>query len=144
VIYNNFDQYTGKPFNTKVLTHLPDGTVITDAIVSQANGVVFKNKPEHGGGYSVRSEYLEVGKLFLEKDTMQDVRDLSTTEILLLKWGYYLGVKLNGYYVKGDTPTPIEYFLSDTTDEDDGGSIIQVGDVKIEHIFEGSIHTAYF
>lgn len=84
------------------------------------------------------------GELFLEKDTMAEMRDLSLIEILLLKAGYYKGVRLNGYYVKNDTPGPIDYILSSSSDADDGGSVITVGDIKLEHLFVGSINGVYY
>lgn len=84
------------------------------------------------------------GELFLEKNTMAEMRGLSPVEILLLRSGYYRGVKLNGYYAKGDTPAPIEYRLSTTSDSDDGGSVIEVGAVKLEHIFIDLLNVSYF
>ena len=76
------------------------------------------------------------GELFLEKDTMAEMRGLSSMEILLLKASYYKGVRLNGYYAKNDTPAPIEYYLSNTLDTDDEGSVVVVGDIKLEHEFK--------
>lgn len=84
------------------------------------------------------------GELFLEKDTMAEMRGLSPVEILLLRSGYYRGVKLNGYYAKGDTPGPIEYLLSTTSDADDGGSVIETGGIKLYHEFVGEINIKYF
>src|SRR5690606_37459438 len=84
------------------------------------------------------------GELFLEKDTVSQMRDLSSTEILLLKMGYYKGVKLNGYYEKGDTPAPIEYYLSETAESDDGGSVFEVGGIKLEHKFTESLDLSYY
>lgn len=84
------------------------------------------------------------GELFLEKDTMAEMRGLSSIEILLLKASYYKGVRLNGYYVKNDIPSPIEYVLSETSDADDGGSVITVGDIKLEHDFGLIYNVLYF
>lgn len=83
------------------------------------------------------------GLNFLEKDTMTQMRALSSTEILLLRMGYYKGVKLNGYYIKGDTPAPIIYNLSNTSEEDDDGSVIEVDSVKLEY-FGGINHVEYY
>src|SRR5690606_35560101 len=106
---------------------------------SKAGGSVYlKYKgteyPDYTGSY-FRVNLPNFGELFLEKDTVAQMRALSSTEVLLLKMGYYKGVKLNGYWSKGDAPT-VEYFLSETTEEDDGGSVIEVGGVKFEHDFK--------
>lgn len=116
-----------------------DGTPMDD---SKADGKVYLKLKDTG-------EYFKVNlpndkELFLEKDTMAQMRAISTVEILLLKMGYFRGVKLNGYYSKGDTPAPIEYYLSDVEDEDDGGSVIEVNGVKLEHIFTSEVEGEYF
>src|SRR5690606_39111489 len=77
----------------------------------------------------------EAGADFLEKDTVAGLRAITAREIWALQNGHYKGVKLNGYYAKGDTPTPIEYYISSTSATDDGGSVIVVGGVKLEHDF---------
>jgi|GEM_PF-3260496 len=81
---------------------------------------------------------------FLIKNTMADMRGLSACEIMALQSGCYAGVELLGYYEKGDTPAPIIYFLSTTLLDDDGGSIIQTGDIKLEHQFIGELNVRYF
>ena len=53
----------------------------------------------------------EAGAEFIEKDTMAQMRALSPREIWALQNGHYRGVKLNGYYTKGDTPASIDYNL---------------------------------
>src|SRR5690606_26566990 len=59
--------------------------------------------------------------------------------------GVYKHVQLNGYYEKGDTPAPIEYTLSTDNRADNGGSIIVVSDIKLEHLFKsGVVYTSYF
>ena len=90
------------------------------------------------------------GETFLEKDAIARdsstpvgnsvLRELSSTEILLLKMKYYKGVKANGYYKNGDTPESIEYYLSSTSSTDNGGSVIEVGDIKLEYNFTGDIN----
>ena len=84
------------------------------------------------------------GELFLVKDTVAQLRGLTAGEILHLKAGVYKGIRLLGYYKKGDTPAPIEYYLSDTSQGDDGGSVIAVGGIKLEHNFAGTADAAYF
>jgi len=123
---------------TKVTTWY-DGTPMDD---SKADGKVYLKLKDTG-------EYFKANlpndkELFLEKDTMAQFRGLSSVEMLLLKMGYYKGVRLNGYYTKGDTPAPIEYYISDVSQTDNGGNVIEVGGVKLEHIFTESIYTEYF
>lgn len=128
-----------------------DGTPMTDAKVD--GEVYFKLKKIPFGSDTSLNQYVgdyfkvdlpNEGELFLEKDTMQEMRDLNSTEILLLQMGYYKGVRLNGYYQEGDTPAPINYIISTTIEEDDGGSIIEVGGIKLEHDFKNIIHISYF
>lgn len=84
---------------------------------------------------------------FLIKNTMADMRALSSDEITALKNGTYDGVELLGYYEKGDTPAPIVYYLAPSEPNpgtDNGGSIIEVGDEKLEHKFNGTTDVRYF
>lgn len=85
----------------------------------------------------------EMGQV-LQKDTMAQMRDLSLKEVLFLRIGYYKHVQLNGYYSKGDTPAPIDYYLSTTSAADDGGAIIDINGTKLVHNFNGVIHLSYF
>lgn len=120
-----------------------DGTVMTDAKVDGKIYLKFKSAGDLNGSY-FKVNLPNDKELFLEKDTMAQMRALNSTEILLLKMGYYKGVRLNGYYVKGDTPAPIEYYLSNITDVDDGGGIISVNDIKLEHVFINDINLSYY
>ncbi|HLS53252.1 MAG TPA: hypothetical protein VK031_04715, partial [Tissierellaceae bacterium] len=97
---------------------------------------------KYEGQYLVRN--MEEGQV-LQKDTMDEMRNLSTFETLLLKMGIYKHVQLNGYYEKGDTPEPINYKISDTSDDDDGGSVIETlnGD-KLLHDFNGFYNAEYY
>ncbi|WP_286856467.1 MULTISPECIES: glycosyl hydrolase family 28-related protein [Sphingobacterium] len=88
---------------------------------------------------------------FLVKETMDAMRNLSTTEIDGLKGSNptYAGVQLLGYYEKGDTPTPIIYHYIDLLNEpdpgpDDGGSIVAVGGLKLLHLFQDGIDVRYY
>lgn len=114
-----------------------DSTPMTDAKLD-SYGIYVKK----GSEYFLKSlgEYGQI----LQKNTMTEMRNLSGLEILLLRMGYYNSVQLNGYYEKGDTPAPIEYLLSNTTALDDGGSVIAVGGIKLEHEFLGEIEASYF
>lgn len=80
---------------------------------------------------------------YLYKDTVAELRDMSSDEIAKLQSGFYKGVKLNGYYEKGDTPASIEYYISATSALDDGFSVFEVGGVKFEHDFKRIIHLNY-
>jgi len=81
---------------------------------------------------------------FLIKNTMADMRALSAAEVTALTNGTYNGVQLLGYYQAGDTPDPIDYYLSSTTVPDDGGSVILVGGGVLEHNFVGNVNIRYF
>jgi len=83
---------------------------------------------------------------FLIKETMADMKALSATEIAGLQGDnpIYAGVQLLGYYEKGDTPAPIEYYLSSTSDADNEGSIIEVEGLKFEYYFNGYLQSSYF
>ncbi|QQT52107.1 hypothetical protein I6I98_17755 [Sphingobacterium multivorum] len=73
-----------------------------------------------------------MSKQFLIKNTMADMRNLCACELTELQDGYYSGIQLLGYYQAGDTPNPINYYLSSTTHPDDGGSVIAVGSIKLQ------------
>jgi len=62
---------------------------------------------------------------------MADMRNLSACEIVALESGCYSGVELLGYYEKGDTPYPVEYFVSQDNLPDDGGSVILSGTLRL-------------
>lgn len=114
-----------------------DGTSMTDGKLD-SYGIYVKKDDE----YFLKSlgEYGQV----LQKNTMSEMRAMSGLEIFLLQIGYYNSVQLNGYYEDGDTPNSIQYFLSNTTEDDDGGSVIQVSEIKLEHEFKGKINPKYF
>lgn len=134
---NIIDSVTKKSVNYRKVTTWYDGSPMTN---EKVDGVLYRKK----GSEYFRQIIDKDGELFLEKDTMAQMRALTSFEILLLKAGVCKGVTLNGYYTKGDTPAPIQYFLSTTSSADDGGSVILVGDVKLEHIFIGQIDVKYF
>lgn len=138
---NLIDSPTGEVVTYEETAQWLDGSPMTDAKV---DGNIYRKLPaDEGSGY-VKRVYANFGQLFLEKDTASQVRALTTGEIILLRMGRYRGVKLNGYYQKGDTPAPIDYTLSDTVESDDGGSVFEVGDVKLEHEFVGEVNPKYF
>lgn len=84
---------------------------------------------------------------FLIKNTMADMRALSASEITALQNSTYDGVELLGYYEKGDTAAPIVYYLTPSNTDpgaENGGSIIEVGDIKLQHKFKGTTDVRYF
>lgn len=133
-VFKENDTYTA----TRVTTWY-DGTPMDD---SKADGKVYLKHISSGDYYRVNLP--NDGELFLEKDTVAQLRDMNAVEILLLRMGYYKGVTLQGYYSEGDTPAPIQYYLSDTEEEDDGGSVFEVGGIKLEHEFVGEVDWLYF
>lgn len=81
----------------------------------------------------------------LIKEKVSDLNALTSAEITDLNSGAYSGVLLLGYYTKGDTPAPIEYYITNTPDEPDGGSIFKVNDtIKLEHNFKEGVHPMYY
>ena len=119
-----------------VVTQWYDGTSMDDSKLD--DDLVYV---KYQGKYLVQNfEY----DLLLEKDTIAELRNLSTLEILLLRMGVYKSIQLNGYYEKYDTPTPINYFISTNPNTDDGGSLIDVGDIKLEHKFVESFSPKYY
>lgn len=84
------------------------------------------------------------GESLVVVDTIEDMRNLPSEIIEQLETGLLKGVQVNGYYSKGDTPASIIYYLSDTTADDDGGSVIDVSGVKLEHIFQDFVAVTYF
>lgn len=134
---NIIDPVDGKSKNYKEVTTWWDGTPMNN---SKVDGAWFRRK----GTTYLRQVIDKEGELFLEKDTVAQLRALSPLEILFLRGGVYKGVKLNGYYQAGDTPAPIEYLLSTTSEEDDGGSVFEVGSIKLEHEFVGQVDLSYF
>lgn len=138
VLSNILDKDTGKLIEFKEVSEYYDGTSMSDDKMDIERYLYIKNN----GKYYLR--VLDNPDKFLEKDTILDMRNISNTEILLLKMGYYKGVKLNGYYSKGDTPAPIDYYISSTSVSDDGCSVFEVGDIKLEHIFIGVLNVAYY
>lgn len=136
-VTNLVDPISKQSVNYKPVTTWYDGQPMTNAM---ADGRLYRRQ----GTKFYRQVIDKDGELFLEKDTMAQMRALTSYEILLLKAGVYKGVKLNGYYTKNDTPKPIEYVISSTSETDDGGSVIVIGDVKLEHKFTGDVDVRYF
>ena len=142
---------SNETYSATLVTSWYDGSPMDD---TKADGsVYFKLKAlPQGADPDIYGQYVgsyfrvnlpKFGETFLEKDTMQAMRDLSPVEVLLLKMGYYKGVKLNGYYAKNDTPVPIEYYLSETTEEDNGVSVISGEGYKLFHDFNGLLNVLY-
>lgn len=138
---NLVDSSTGESVNYEEVTEWFDGTPMDD---SKADGEVYRKLPASVGGGYVRKVYPDFGEIFLEKDNMLEMRALSGTEVLLIQMGRYRGIRLNGYYVKGDTPAPLEYFLTSDSGTDNGGSFIDLGAISVKHDFLGEVNVKYF
>lgn len=83
----------------------------------------------------------------LIKNTLVEMRSLSSDEIAGLQGTtpIYSGVKLLGYYKKGDIPAPIlYYYAASEPGGDDGGSVIAVGGIKLVHHFTDGVDVLYF
>lgn len=68
----------------------------------------------------------------LNKNTMEEMRSLTDAEIDGLVRGIYSHVQLNGYYEAGDTPSPLNYYISSTALPDDSGFVVYVSDIKLQ------------
>lgn len=130
------DSSTYENVNFKKVTLWYDGTLMDD---SKADGVIYRKK---GNDYYMR--IYSHGNEYLEKDTMTEMKNLTHTEVLLLKMNFYKGVRLGGYYIKGDTPAPVTYYLSDSVAPDDEGSLVTAGAVRLFHQFIKEVDVAYF
>lgn len=130
------DSNTYRNVNFKKVTQWYDNTVMDD---SKADGIIYRKK---GNDYYVRISTHE--NEYLEKDTMAEMKSLSNTEVLLLKMKIYKGVRLSGYYIKGDTPDPIHYYVSGSTEPDDDGSLVTVGTIRLFHQFIKEVDVVYF
>lgn len=133
---NLIDPVTGKSVNYKEVTTWYDGTSMD---TSKVDGDLYTRK----GTKFLRKVIDKDGELFLEKDTVAQLRATTAREILYLKAGVYKGIKLNGYYTKGDTPAPIEYYFSTNSNLDDGFSVFEVSGIKLEHEFKSDIDMSY-
>ncbi|MDR6528061.1 hypothetical protein J2787_003480 [Chryseobacterium rhizosphaerae] len=130
------DSTTYENVNFKKITHWYDNTPMDD---SKADNVVYRKK---GNDYYVR--IYSNGNEYLEKDTMDEMCNLTDTEILLLEMKFYKGIRLSGYYVKGDTPAPINYYLSASTAPDNKGSLVTSGSIRLFHQFTREVDVSYF
>lgn len=86
---------------------------------------------------------------YLIKETIDAMRNLSASEIAGLQGSSptYAGVQLLGYYEKGDTPAPLIYYPAPTTPDpgpEDGGSVISVGQIKLQAVFQSGVDCKYF
>src|SRR5690606_4095904 len=113
-------------YSATLVTEWYDGSPMDD---SKADGVVYlKYKgteyPNYTGSY-FRVNLPNFGELFLEKDTVAQMRALSSTEILLLKMGYYKGIKLNNTEWKIDN--------SDTNSTSNNFTIV-INDIRIKKV----------
>lgn len=123
---------------TKVTTWY-DGTLMDDSKVD-AFGTF--SKVRENGEY-IRENLPNWGENFLEVDTVPQFRSLDPYYLHLIKVRYFKGIKLNGYTEKGDTPQPIEYFLSNHPMADNGFDMFEVGGLKFYHNFNRKADIRY-
>lgn len=82
---------------------------------------------------------------FYKVNSIQELRNLSSDKIANVQNNIVKGVQVLGYYTAGDTPDPINYYLSATNALEDGGSVIVVNSsIKWVHNFNGKINPVYF
>lgn len=81
---------------------------------------------------------------FIIKNTLADIMTLPAAELTALTNGTYDGLLLLGYHQANDTPHPINYFISNTAEQDNAGSVNAVGGKKLEHKFIQQIDSRYF
>lgn len=115
-------------------------TIGAVTLVDDLNIITYNQKKQwdyEGLNFDISVDFLSFG-------SVQEMRDMSDENISGLESGKYKYVTLLGYYEKGDTPAPINYYLSDTTDEDDGGSVFEIGDIKLNHNFYNGILTPIY
>lgn len=114
-----------------------DGRPMSSALV---DGEIYRKK-----GVKYFKKVLDnTNQDYLIKNTLQDVRLMTPTEILLIKMGFYKGVQLNGYYSPNDTPKPIFYTISVEEIEDNSGDKLVISDLQLITIFQNEIDLSYF
>lgn len=140
VISNVKSKFDNSTTSYTVVTTWYDGTPMDDSKVDQW-GIYSKFKET---GEYARENIADWGLVFLEVDTVEDLRALTERDQFLIQCGRYKGVRLNGYYAKSDTPASIEYFLYSGADVDDGGSVFSLPTIKLKHEFNKVINPAFY
>lgn len=130
---------SGVTFNYREVDNYYDGTPMN---LTKVDGVIYREK--NGIFYKKSLDYF--GENFLNFNSIQELRDVSDTDLLLLKMGYYKGVLVSGYFEKGDTPAPIIYDYKEGSSTDNGGRVIKIND---ECYFEceslkGEVRAVYY
>ncbi|RKE52753.1 right-handed parallel beta-helix repeat-containing protein [Sphingobacterium detergens] len=150
--YSNMEKLTTEPFvgtvqdnvnrSYTVVTTWYDGSPMDDSKLDQW-GIYIKN--ETTGEY-LREDKPLWGELFLEVDTVTALRAMSLYYQFLIKIGYYKGVRLLGYYAKGDfgRVQSLNYFLSAANKPDDGGSMYELSTIKLQTDFVGEIDVTWY
>ncbi|MGE8291662.1 MAG: glycosyl hydrolase family 28-related protein, partial [Sphingobacterium sp.] len=123
-----------------VVTTWYDGTPMDDSKLDQW-GIYIKN--EDTGEYLRENKPLW-GEIYSEIDTIAMLRSISLYNQYLLTIGYYKGVRLSGYWEKGDLPYTIDYRIANTNVPDNGGNVIQAGTVKFVSQIASKIDVRFF
>lgn len=117
-----------------------DSTPMDDSKVDQF-GIYSKYKPT---GEYLRENKPQWGEKFLEVDTVAELRAMTPYNQFLLRIVYFKGVRLSGYYVKGDTSLPIDYKLTNISIADNGGTVFNIGNIKLLNDLEALSNPKYF
>lgn len=118
-----------------------DVSKVDNRLYIQYNG---EDYPEYVGSY-FKVNLPNEGQLFLEKNSVSDLRSIDIVEKILLQSGYYKGVKLNGYRSVDDTETPIIYSVDNSATVDNGGSVIITNNnLVLSHVFTKDVDIRYF
>lgn len=133
---NGLDKNTKLSVNYKPTTVWYDGSVMNN---SKVDGDLYTKK----GTKFYRKVIDKDGELFLEKDTVAELRALTPREMLYLKAGVFRGVKLNGYYEEGDAPVVCYYPTTDSI-VDNGGTFIVLDDLKLKYDHKGIVDVRNF
>lgn len=141
VVYSNVrSKRDNSTTSYSVVSAWYDGTSMDDSKVDDF-GVYSKVRST---GEYIRENLPNWGETYLEVDSIGQLRSLDPYLQHLVWIRYYKGVQVNGYWTSNDTPAPIKYHLTDTSYNDDGGSVIEVGFMKLYHLFLGPINVRYF
>lgn len=136
-IIERIDEQSGVLVTYRITDTWYDGSPMTDA---KADGFVYRKK---ASSYYKRS-FDDITNQFLIKENIQDLRDITSTEVLLLKIGVYKGVEVQGYYEKGDTPAAIIYYISESGVDDSGSYISTPNGDFITSDIESNPYVEYF
>lgn len=118
-ILKRVDKTTGENVNYREITTWYDGSTMTD---EKVDGVLYKKI----NGVFYRMQFNREGENFISFSNMEDFRNISDFNLLLLKAKIFKGVELTGYYDDFQYENPVYYYLTNETYIDNGGSEIVI------------------